>query len=68
MGFGLVRYSARASITLNQLAGSGCDLNQRVAGERERIREMEINGGGGEGKGGEELDIGRAECQSIKGE
>lgn len=35
MGFGLVRYSARASITLNQLAGSGCDLNQRA---REGIR------------------------------
>lgn len=39
MGFGLVRYSARASITLDQLAEQGSGLNQRVAGEENRDRD-----------------------------
>lgn len=49
MGFGLVRYSARASITLNQLAGwlrpkSEGARERRVeeAGEREYGQEIEI--------------------------
>lgn len=40
MGFGLVRYSARASITLDQLAEQGSGLNQREgAGEENRDRD-----------------------------
>lgn len=55
MGFGLVRYSARASITLNQLAEQGSGLNQR-GGEENRDRDKRGL-----------VDIGRRQCQPIKG-
>ena len=70
MGFGLVRYSARASITLNQLAG-WLRPKSEGAGEggwRTRIRSRDRDKRRRTEKdGGEEADIEPpGECQPIK--
>lgn len=56
MGFGLVRYSARASITLDQLAEQGSGLNQREGGAGEENRDRD--------KRSRLISVG--ECRSIE--
>lgn len=69
MGFGLVRYSARASITLDQLAEQGSGLNQREgAGEENRDRDKRSRWMSVDRKGGRQRRNGRFSRRGKEGE